>query len=139
MRFYYIPIPGGGREGGNEFSLRSYCNRSVLTLYSDWGGGREGRGNAYCSSTKIRLRCFVAFLSEEEDRRGNKFLLRYDCMQVVFLLYSDWRRRKGWETELLLHAYCIHISLNNVVVFGENRGDQEANSAIMTTTGGGGY
>ena len=111
----------------------------ALILYSDWGGGREGRGNAYCSRTEIRLRCFVAFLFEEEDRRGNKFPLRYDCIHIVFLLYSDWRRRKGRETELLLHAYCIHISLNNVVVFEENRGDQEANSAIMTTTGGGGY
>ena len=76
---------------------------------------------------------------EEEEKRGNKFLLRYDCIHIVSLLYSDWRRRKGRETELLLHAYCIHISSNNVVVFEENRGDQESNSAIMTTTGGGGY
>ena len=62
------------------------------------------------------------------------------CVTIVFILYSYCTPIGGGgrETELLLHAYCIHISLNNVVVLGENRGDKESNRVRMTTTEGGG-
>ena len=72
LRFYCIRIPGGGSEGGSEFSLRSYCNHIVLILYSDWGGRTQRWDNDVALRPYIFILRFCCFPTRGGGRDGGR-------------------------------------------------------------------